>query len=468
MFKDNIGKTRILKIFTIFLIASVILSIALLPPYAGDSVEEMWRAEIGQQWRKEEGVIYASTPNERGLIALDVKGNEMWRYHPDNSIDDIGNIRHLLMGKDGNVHVIYNSTATVTVVTVNSNGQEIWSLQIEGYESSSPAIAEDGTIYFILNGGRLISIGPDGSQRWYYETGPLFNRAPIIGDDDTIYIISGKYYIHAINPNGTYKWKISAGFPVMVKNDIIYYVDTPEPNTGMVVALDSDGDEIWRHYFQEPEIEGYYTRISLISLSIEDDDIYITGKYCRQETDRMGIAPCPGPYWGVIRKLDPEGRRVWNYTFPLGGAEGIFIPRPLPSRPVFSDDSIFIGGWNGRDRIYSIHTINTKGEVKQSFQISDLENIPIMDEQGGVYVYESNNLYSYNSEGEVKWEFTAEGELEPHKVLRDDSSIFFRCSEGHLYAVKEEKNDEVVNIGLVIPLAIIGITIGVIIYHKKS
>ena len=469
MFRYNTEKSRILKIFTIFLIASIILSVALLPSSAGDPVEEMWRVEIGQQWRKEEGIIYASTPNERGLIALDANGDEMWSYHPDNSMEDIGDIQQFSMGKDGNVHVFYNSTSTVTVVTVNSNGKEVWSLQIEGDEPSPSTIDEDGTIYFIVNGRTLVSIGTDGSQRWDYETEPLFDRAPIIGDDGTVYITSREYYLHAINPDGTLKWRVQAGFQLAIKNDVIYYVDTPEPNKGVVVALDSDGYEIWRYYFQEPEIEDFQYRISLMSLSIKDDDLYVTGKYCRQETDRMGIAPCPGPYWGVIKKLDSDGREMWNYTFPLGRAEDLSIPRPWPPRPVFSDNSIFIGGWNGRDRTYSIYAINMKGEVKHSFQFSDLKNIPIMDDQGGVYVYESNRLYSHDSRGEVKWEFTTEGELEPRKVLRDNSSIYFRCSEGDLYAIKEVKNDEDVNIGgLVIPLAVIGITIGVIVYHKKK
>jgi len=461
MFRDNIEKQRILKIFTIFLIASIISSVALFLFSTGNSVEEMWRAEIGQQWRKEEGIIYASTPNERGVIAFDVNGNEMWNYNPDNSLEDIGEIRRLSMGKDGNVHAIYNSTSTVTVVTVNSNGQEVWSLKIEGYDPSSPAIAEDGTIYFIVNGRTLVSIGPDGSQRWYYETEPLFDRAPIIGDDGTVYITSREYYLHAINPDGTLKWQIPAGFPVTVKNDIIYYVDTPEYNKGVVVALDSDGDEIWKYYFQGIEREGYITRILFNTLSVIDDDIYIRYVYCRQEEGQIGIAPCPGPYWGVIIKLDSDGLEMW-YN-PLG-TSNVFL-----QQPVIGDDTVFIGGWDYRYGLYSIYAIDIEGEVKQSYQFSNLTNAPFIDERGMVYLYEPNNLSYYTPEGEVKWEFTTEGELEPRRILREDNSMFFRCTEGYLYAIKEEKIEEYLKVGLFLFTAILaGTIISVFVYQTKE
>jgi len=118
--------------------------------------------------------------------------------------------------------------------------------------NTSPAIASDGTIYVGVNQvdptngnpiqGYLFAYNPDGSFKWIYTLQkpnynpallPVFNSStPTIGSDGTIYFGTaidnpggqgvgpvGSTYVYAINPDGTLKW---------LRNDIVPS-DAPQP-----------------------------------------------------------------------------------------------------------------------------------------------------------------------------------------------------------------------------------------------
>src|SRR5579863_4210303 len=66
--------------------------------------------------------------------------------------------------------------------------------------ASSPAIADDGTIY--AGGDRgLFAINPDGTERWLYESRGSVTVSPVIGDDGTIWI-SSLYELNRVDPDG--------------------------------------------------------------------------------------------------------------------------------------------------------------------------------------------------------------------------------------------------------------------------
>jgi len=77
-----------------------------------------------------------------------------------------------------------------------------------GDGDGSPAVASDGTIYFLTEGQRLYAVSPDGNIEWFLPVpgGAEPDSSPAIGLDGTIYVGSQSPYLYAVNPDGSLKW----------------------------------------------------------------------------------------------------------------------------------------------------------------------------------------------------------------------------------------------------------------------
>jgi outer membrane protein assembly factor BamB len=144
-----------------------------------------------------------------------------------------------------------------------------------------PAIGEDGTIYVATGGdnvdrgaGSLYAINPDGTLRWRFQF-PLLgtcrqvaaSTTPAIADDGTIYVhtqpgytpsgaqcTAGDSYLFAVRPNGTEKWHFafnggaavfSGDFlssPTIGADGTIYATSA---DTGLYAIDPADGNPKW-------------------------------------------------------------------------------------------------------------------------------------------------------------------------------------------------------------------------------
>ena len=81
--------------------------------------------------------------------------------------------------------------------------------------NSSPAIAPDGnTIYQATFNGTLLAITPQGATQWKFKAGREVKSSPAIADDGTIYV--GSYNFHAFKLNAkpsTVGWPRARGGP---------------------------------------------------------------------------------------------------------------------------------------------------------------------------------------------------------------------------------------------------------------
>ena len=145
------------------------------------------------------------------LYALNQNGSKKW---------ESDQVRSNITGSPaiGNDGTLYFGTVYGKIYALSSNGVEKWSIQTEGFVSP-PAIGSDGTVYFgsanhdfpnldIL--AYLYAVSPSGKVKWKYEIAmaPMFISSPIIGHDETIYFGAGvnEGALYALNPNGTKKW----------------------------------------------------------------------------------------------------------------------------------------------------------------------------------------------------------------------------------------------------------------------
>ena len=84
-----------------------------------------------------------------------------------------------------------------------TDGDLLWSFPTTGNIKSSPAIAQDGTIYIESFDGNLYAINPNGTQKWTSsingtDQGLILGSSPIIAQDGTIYIGSTDNSVYAI------------------------------------------------------------------------------------------------------------------------------------------------------------------------------------------------------------------------------------------------------------------------------
>jgi hypothetical protein len=60
--------------------------------------------------------------------------------------------------------------------------------------------------------GRSSYRGPqEGKVKWVYDTGGLIYSSPALAEDGTIYVSSFDHFLHALSPVGGLKWKVDMG-----------------------------------------------------------------------------------------------------------------------------------------------------------------------------------------------------------------------------------------------------------------
>ena len=146
------------------------------------------------------------------------------------------------IGQDG---TIYLGTDQSKIHAVNPEGDIDWTYDTSstGYTCnirSSPAVGPDGTIYFGTSQGssspRFYALNQDGTLKWYFAPDDLPNTLPIengdfysspaLAEDGTVYVGHELGRVYALDPvDGSVKWKY----------------DTYEAFTGASPALKSDG-----------------------------------------------------------------------------------------------------------------------------------------------------------------------------------------------------------------------------------
>ncbi|KLO24247.1 hypothetical protein X275_00755 [Marinitoga sp. 1197] len=102
---------------------------------------------------------------------------------------------HLYVGSDENL------------IALDLNGNEIWRFNIENKIESAPIIDDQGNIYFGANNGYFYALDASGNLKWKYYIGGSITSDAVIGKDRTIYVGSNNGYLYAIKPDGTMYWR---------------------------------------------------------------------------------------------------------------------------------------------------------------------------------------------------------------------------------------------------------------------
>jgi outer membrane protein assembly factor BamB len=198
------------------------------------AIDENGTIYVGTIWAYPHNYLYALYPN----------GTLKWKYQAGDSI-----FSSPAIGDDGS---IYFGSEDDYIYAIYPNGTLKWKYLTSIAVYSEPAIGDDGTVYCGSHDGNLYALYPNnGSLKWAFHTNGWVGYGPSIADDGTIYFGSWDGYVYAVYPNGTLKWKTGGNLadtiPAIGADGTIYignrYLAAIYPNNGSVKWLFDPGTE---------------------------------------------------------------------------------------------------------------------------------------------------------------------------------------------------------------------------------
>lgn len=300
-----------------------------------------------------DGIIYFGTDSgDSTLYALYPNGTLKWSYENPGLIWSSPAI-----AEDGTIYV---ADWAFKLHAMNPDGHRIWVFNAGDPISTSPNIAEDGTIYVGTMDGDLFAVNPDGTEQWRLDLVGSLISSPAIGQDGTIYIGTTSNRFYAVEPNGNLKWQFSAsqfkGNPSIGNDGTIY---APCFN-GYLYAFYPNGTVKWQASTGEG-IAGAGVAIA------QDGTIYIGTE--------------------MLRAYYPNGTLKWSTSLQ----DGVYGTVPAVS----ADGTIYI--MDG----FSLMAVDSDGNIKWQKQIANYESFssPCIGEDGTIYVGTSWR----NHDGTINW-----------------------------------------------------------------
>ncbi|MBK7105251.1 MAG: PQQ-binding-like beta-propeller repeat protein [Ignavibacteriae bacterium] len=330
--------------------------------------------------------------------AVNVNNGVKWVYSTNGSIYSSPAI-----GNDGN---IYFGNSNNNFYSINPNGTLNWTFVTNGKIYSSPAIANDGTIYINDRDNNLYSISPQGLKKWELKisNSDNFNNFLSVGNDGTIFL-SNSGQIVAVNPDGTKKWEnfTNGGLnssPVIGIDGLVISNST----YGGLLAFLYDGNLKWTQNTKQNVWGNPSAAIDFFG------NIYI------------GSAD-------ILFAINPNGTKKWEFN-------SITYIKTAPS--IGNDGTVYFGVGNAEYAIgYFLYAITPEGTEKWKFSTKgEINSIPLIGEDGTIYFGSNDkNFYALNPDGTLKWKFLTNEPIASSPTIQNDGTIYFGCTDGILYAI---------------------------------
>jgi outer membrane protein assembly factor BamB len=298
--------------------------------------------------------------------------------------------------------------STRMVFAFNPDGSQKWVRPLvvpddTGPVKSSPAIDDDGTIYFALHDGPLYALAPGSSQKWTFSGYKGVDRSPAIGPDGTTYVVGlagdsfTESYLHAVDKAGALKWECYFGegsvtAPAIAADGTVF-IGTWD---GKLYAFKPGGTVKW-------------TFVAGASIA---SDPSVGG-------DGMVYFSSAEP---VFYAVNADCTLAWS--FPLAASAST-------AASVGPDGAVYVPC---NDEL--LYAFNADGTSRWSYRAGKCSAAPSIDANGTVYVSSlDSRLYAIDAAGALKWWFVATGPISAPPVLAEDGSLYIVDGGGMLYAI---------------------------------
>jgi outer membrane protein assembly factor BamB len=197
---------------------------------------------------------------DRSIYSLDGNGTKWWQYNTSAPVWSSPTI-------------VQNNTLFVTsagLMSFTLDGRLNWRALQNVTSRSSPAVSDNGNIYFGAEDGKLYAIDHSGSLLWSFQTSGPVRASPSIDGAGNVHFGSDDGNVYCLSQDGTLIWFYFTGLPVRssigIRSDGWSMLLT---GNGSLIAFDMNGSVGWTL-----KLDGYnVTR----SLAIDSQGICYVG-----------------------------------------------------------------------------------------------------------------------------------------------------------------------------------------------
>jgi len=343
-----------------------------------------------------------------------------------------------------------------------------WQFSADDEIVSTPALSEDGTIYFTSRQS-LYALTPDGKMKWRYFPGAELASSPMVGSEGSIYIVDAGCVMHALHPDGSKRWiaQIGAALPssgglaascgrpatpvrgvgdlLLVGNfsNSLRAVDT---SSGMIIDQFKDvyGPDSPEILETGSGVEGgaalqFFDSAGRVSWTVRLSDGQRSSNFRTAAIAKGGVIAVAG--WdGKFHVFDFDGRTKWEFP-------GDWTANPV----IAADGTIYTGNFVG--------VVALSADGAQIWKAAvPIAGAPALAADGTIYVPSQDvgkgknggnlfSLYALNPQGAIKWRLPVDALIEHGPAIapdgtvylgtRSDGAIGVKPHSGTLYAIGE-------------------------------
>jgi|GEM_PF-4863097 len=283
-----------------------------------------------------------------------------------------------------------------------STASVLWEFDLGATTSSSPVVAEDGTIYIGTSAGKLIAVTSGGKERWSFSAGLPINSAPVILKNGAICFGTSSGALIAVNSDGKERWRFQAagqfasssspiecnGAVFVVSDDFLYSINPNNGKQNWSVKLAGSID---------------------VTPAASGDNVYVQTWW-------------PGPCY--LYCYSQVGAKQWEGE--VGGGS---------SSPTISNNQVFFGSND-----FNLYSINTNGSLHfKRFMFSKITASPAIAPNGKILVGGwDSTFHCVNPDASEAWHFSTRGIIKSSAAVDASGNAYFGCCDSTLYSVSPD------------------------------
>ncbi|MFH0730777.1 MAG: PQQ-binding-like beta-propeller repeat protein [Pseudomonadota bacterium] len=353
-----------------------------------------------------------------------------------------------VIGQDSSIYAVSLDRCDYQkyLYAVHPGGTLKWKVLLPGdalqSENSTPAIGANGIIYLQLDDGNLTGFNPDGSIKWQTQTGGA-GSSPAIADDGTIYVGSLDHHLYALDSESRglansscpkqFQNKYNSSNYMAIGPEDTLAPDVPSNVQAMIVSpsmlsltwdasTDNNGQATGYKLYRNGEYLGQ------TGIGFTDTGLTPSTRYC------YGI--CAVDEAGNASGISPERCLETPPAARDGELKWKFQTGTVTDATSLSKDgSIFLSSLGG----YT-YALTKNGTLK--WKRIDLGHYTTLSSDDTLYTitgWPDFNLIAFTSEGSVKWTFpNSNYDAFIRPAIAEDGTIYAGNESGHILAITPE------------------------------